>query len=439
MVNKIKYLILIITLFTFSTIFPQGKDRIKSKQTELSRIKSEILMLESQLKANTTKEKQSNIALENYNKQSFLLNTLINRLRDEEQVKQEDIDFTLQQIEYIEKEIKVLQTNYSKYVISLYKKGKDDEFAALMNSESIQQALLRYKYLQKFSERRSKDLAEYQKNKQDLIVLKTKYEKEKVEKSLLAEQKENEALLLKKKLAERKKVLTSIRRDKAELKKSISIKRSAESKIKNLIARIIEAEERKRKEERERIAKLETEKLKRESRNKTVTTGKKNVNNNVDKEVDKDADKDISYDIDISTTNLSSFSALKGRLNWPVTGGHIVRHFGEDRNAKLNTVTLNYGIDIKASSDLNIKASAEGVVSAIDWIPGYGGVIILTHKDGYRTVYSHFSDIYVKEGDKVKLGSVIAKVGESIEGYIVHFEIWNSRNNQNPEIWLARK
>ena len=435
MVDKIKYLIIIIILFTFSSIFPQGKDRIKSKQSELSRIKSEILSLESQLKANTTKEKQSNIALENYNKQSFLLNTLVNRLREEEQVKQEDIEFTLQQIEYIEKEIKVLQTNYSKYVISLYKKGKDDEFAALINCESFQQALLRFKYLQKFSERRSKDLAEFQKNKQDLIVLKTKYEKEKVDKALLAEQKENEALLLKKKLIERKKVLTSIRRDKTELKKTISIKRSAESKIKNLIAKLIETEERKRKEERERIAKLKTEKLKRESRNNTVTTSKSDVNKNVV----KDADKDISYDIDISTTSFSSFSALKGRLNWPITGGHIVRHFGEDKNVKLNTVTLNYGVDIKASSDLNIKASAEGVVSAIDWIPGYGGVIIITHRDGYRTVYSHFSELYVKEGDKVKLGSVIAKVGESIEGYIVHFEIWNSRNNQNPEIWLARK
>jgi septal ring factor EnvC (AmiA/AmiB activator) len=211
------------------------------------------------------------------------------------------------------------------------------------------------------------------------------------------------------------------------LKKSISLKRSAESKIKNLIAKLIENEERKRKEERERIAKMESDKLRNENRTKSISTGKKDVNN------------DAVYDINISTSGLSSFSALKGKLSWPVSGGHIIRHFGEDRNAKLNTVTLNYGVDIKASSDLNIKSPADGVVSAIDWIPGYGSVIILTHKDGYRTVYSHFSDIFVKEGDKVKPGSVIAKIGESLEGFIVHFEIWNSRNNQNPEIWLARK
>jgi murein hydrolase activator len=427
MVNKIKYLIIIIIFCTATLIFPQGKDRIKNKQTELSRIKAEISLLETQLKIKTKKEKQSYTALENYNKQNFLLNTLINRLKEEEQLKQEDIEFTLHQIEYIEKEIEILQTNYSKYVIAVYKKGKDDEWAALLNSESIQQALIRYKYLQKFSEKRARDLNEFQKNKQDLLVLKNKYEKEKKEKVILAEQKGNEVKMLQKKLIERKKVLVSIRHDKTELKKSIDSKRSAESKIKNLIAKLMEAEERKRKADIERSAKLESEKLRNENRTKPISTGKKDVNN------------EAVYDINISTSGLSSFSALKGKLHWPVSGGSIVRHFGEDRNTKLNTVTLNYGVDIKASSDLDIKSPADGVVSAIDWIPGYGSVIIITHRDGYRTVYSHFSDIFVKEGDKVKPGSVIAKIGESIEGYIVHFEIWNSRNNQNPEIWLARK
>jgi septal ring factor EnvC (AmiA/AmiB activator) len=427
MVNKRNCFIFIFLFFIVSYILPQEKEQIKNQKSELSKIKAEISSLESLLKIKTTKEKQSYTALENYNQQSFLLNKIINKLRNEEELKQNDIDFTLQQIDIIEKEIKELQINYSKYVISVYKKGKEDEISELLNSESVQQALVRYKYLQKFSEKREKDLDKFQKDKQDLIDLKSRYEREKEEKLVLADQKKNEAADLEKKLIERKKILNSIRRDKKELKKSISIKRSAESKIKNLISKLIEEEEIRRKAERERLAKLSAEKTRKENRTKEVTTEKKHVN------------KDAVYDIDISTSSLSSFSSLKGKLSWPVSGGKIVRHYGEDRNAKLNTVTLNYGVDIKASSDLNIKAPADGVVSAIDWIPGYGGVIIITHKDGYRTVYSHFSEIFVKEGDKVKPGSVVAKVGESVEGYIVHFEIWNSRNNQNPEIWLAKK
>jgi len=45
----------------------------------------------------------------------------------------------------------------------------------------------------------------------------------------------------------------------------------------------------------------------------------------------------------------------------------------------------------------------------------------------------------VQEGDEVTIGQTIASVGGSIEGNVLHFEIWNSRVNQNPEIWLAKK
>jgi septal ring factor EnvC (AmiA/AmiB activator) len=427
MVKSIKYFIILFFLIILASILCQDKEQIKNKKNELTRIKEEISSLESQLKIKNIREKQSYSALENYNKQNFLLNKLLNQLRDEEQLKQKEIDTTLNQVAYLEMEIKVLRNNYSKYVVSVYKKGKDNELYSLLDSESMQQALVRYKYLQRFSERRKKDLDLYQKNRQDLIALKEQYRKEKDEKTFLAGQKEKEEKDLHVKLDERKKVLVSIRHDKVEIKKSIDAKLSAESKIKNIIARLIEEDERKRKEEQLRLSRLAEENVKKESKSGSVINEKKPVN------------QDAVYDINLSTSGFSSFSALKGRLNWPVAGGQIIRHFGENKNPKLNTVTMNYGVDIKASKDLNVKISADGVVSAIDWIPGYGTVIIITHKDGYRTVYSHLSEIFVKEGDKVKFGSVIAKIGESIEGNIVHFEIWNSRINQNPEIWLARK
>ncbi|MCH9030149.1 MAG: M23 family metallopeptidase [Bacteroidetes bacterium] len=65
--------------------------------------------------------------------------------------------------------------------------------------------------------------------------------------------------------------------------------------------------------------------------------------------------------------------------------------------------------------------------------------IIVTHKEDYRTVYSHLSEIYVSEGEKLKTGKVIAKIGDSLDGKVLHFEIWNSRENQNPEVWLTNK
>ena len=137
--------------------------------------------------------------------------------------------------------------------------------------------------------------------------------------------------------------------------------------------------------------------------------------------------------------DFSSFQQLKGKLNWPVNNGKIIKKFGENRNLILNTITLNYGVDIKVASDLRVKTVANGIISAIEWIPGYGSIVIISHSDDHRTVYSHLEEIYVQEGDAVKAGQTIASIGESIEGHVLHFEIWNSRENQNPEIWLAKK
>ncbi len=196
---------------------------------------------------------------------------------------------------------------------------------------------------------------------------------------------------------------------------------------------MIDEEERRKKEEAERLAKLANEKS-----NKTSNAITKA--NTIEKTNDATVEADnTNYNFDLSNSDFNSFSKLRGNLNWPILHGRVVNEFGENVNSKLNTVTLNYGIDIKATSDLNVKAVADGIVSVIDWIPGYGSVVIVTHKDNYRTVYSHLDEIYVKEGDKVRTGNLIAKVGESLDGSILHFEIWNARKNQNPEVWLAKR
>ena len=394
--------------------FSFSQDDISQRKTELQNIRDEISNLETQIKNQTKKEKESYSAIENYNRQSFLLNKLIAKLRSEEKAKQNEITQNQKSIKELEKQIELLQKNYSKYVVSVYKYSKMDELAGIFDSESLRQAMVRIKYLQSFSERRQNDLKRFENSKEELVELKQKLEKEVKEKKLLTSEKKKEESGLEEKLAVKQKVLKKIKNNKTELKRELNAKKDSESQIKNLIAKLIE-EERKRKEE-------ELARLNKGSNNKTNSG---NISS-------------PGYDIDLSTDNFESFVSLKGKLNWPVHG-KIIGEFGENRNRKLNTVTLNYGVDIKASKDLSVKAVAEGVVSVIDFIAGYGSVIIVSHKDDYRTVYSHLSEIYVNEGDKVKTGSLIAKVGESLEGYVLHFEIWNSRDNQNPKLWFAKR
>ncbi len=425
MVRSKKNIVLFLLISVFSITFAQ-EVQISDRKAELSKIKSEITQLETELQSKTKKERESFSALENLNRQNFLVIKIINKLKSEEEASELQISKHKKEIAALEKEISELKKNYEKYVVSIYKYGKTSELESLLNSGSLDQALRRYKYLQRFSERRKKDLDDFNAAIVKLAESRAALEAEVKKKEELIALKHNEERELNLKLTERKKILGSLKKDKAALKKEIEVKKQAEADIKKIIEKLVAEAERRRKEEAERIARLEAERKK--AAEKPVEVSREVLPAEISTE---------SYNLDLS--GLASFTALKGKLNWPILNGKVVRKFGENRHAQLRTVTINYGVDIKASNDLNVKAVADGVVSAIDWIPGYGSVIILTHRDDYRTVYSHLAEIFVKEGDRVKMGKVISKVGESIEGNILHFEIWNSRVNQNPEIWLAKR
>jgi len=417
MVIRFKYLILAFLLIIKS--FPQTED-ILQKESELSSLKSEITKLEQELTSKSTAERKSFEAVENLNKQNYLINKILSRLRSEIKNKENEITRIEKNISLIESEIATLKDNYARYVTAIYKKGKYNELESLINSESLQQALMRTYYLQVFTKQREKDLIKLKDKKSELAEIKTLLEKEKNEKLLLAEIKDDEQKILTEKLNDRKVILNSIKKKKSELKKLIVAKKESQKKIENLIAKLIEEEE-KRKQE---LALKQNGQL--ASSEKTSEKNKIKEENN-------------TFDYDLSTSSFSSFAEQKGKMIWPLHKGKIIRKFGENRNKSLKTVTLNYGVDIKANKDKNVRSVGEGVVAALDWLPGYGNVVIVSHKDGYRTVYSHLSEIFVAEGDKVKVGSVLAVVDEGLDGYVLHFEIWKSRDKQNPELWLAKK
>jgi septal ring factor EnvC (AmiA/AmiB activator) len=395
----IKLLNTLVVLVLFSSInTAQSNNKIKAKSAELDNLRIEINVLEKELSAKSIKEKESLSSLEKINNQSHLITKLISRLKREEINKTKKIEEINSELKEVEKTISDLKKDYSSYVVWLYKYGGGSKLKFLLESESLNQAALRYKYLSSITETNESKLFELNESKAKYISLTNELSNEVAEKSKIVSSKTNEQRVLVSKKNDKQRIIKKIKEDKSLLTQEIQQKRKAEQEIKNLISRLIEEE----------IARRDSE-----DKNSTV--------------------KKIDYD------NFENFSLLKGRMNWPVKKGKVIRKFGENLNAKLNTITVNYGVDIRTSKQSEIYAVAEGIVSAIEWIPGFGSVVILTHQDNFRTVYGHIKDIKVVEGDKIKGGDLIGRVNESLEGNILHFEIWNQRNNQNPEIWLAKK
>jgi septal ring factor EnvC (AmiA/AmiB activator) len=411
MVRYTKYLFL--PLFISFELFSQNVE-IKQKESELSFIKTEIKKLEQELNSKSTAQKKSVEAVENLNKQNYLINKILSELRADINKKENEIKAVEKNMARTKSEIKILQDNYAKYITAVYKRGKYNELESLIDASSLQQAILRTYYLRVFAKQREKDLAKLEIKKNELNESYLVLRNERDEKLKLAESRDNEKKQLSQKLSEKRKVLKSIEKNKNELKKLIAYKKESQKKIESLITQLIEKDALKNKDQL--------------VSNEVSPAGKNKIR-----------DENINYDIDLNTSSFASFSELKGKMIWPLHKGKVFRKFGENRHKSLNTVTLNYGVDIKAGSDKNVRCVAEGVVAAIDWLPGYGNVIIVSHKNEYRTVYGHVSEIFVTEGDKVKSGSVISIVDEGIDGYVLHFEIWKGRDKQNPESWLVKK
>ncbi|RPH94336.1 hypothetical protein EHM69_07690 [candidate division KSB1 bacterium] len=131
------------------------------------------------------------------------------------------------------------------------------------------------------------------------------------------------------------------------------------------------------------------------------------------------------------------FNLLKGMLPWPVRG-RIVEKFGLIRNPRLATITENPGIEISSSPNASVISVADGRVSSVSWLRGFGNVCIIEHAGSFYTVYAKLGQVVVKMNDEVKAGNVLGYPGfnAAADDYRVHFELWSGKEKKNPVEWL---
>ena len=132
-----------------------------------------------------------------------------------------------------------------------------------------------------------------------------------------------------------------------------------------------------------------------------------------------------------------SFTANKGRLPMPITGGYnVVRHFGMYNVQGLRNVTLNSkGIDIRGQQGAMARAIFDGEVSSI-FQYGSSYIIMLRH-GSYISVYSGLKSVSVRKGQKVKTRDNLGVIGTDPDGhYTLHFQLRRESTLLNPEHWV---
>jgi septal ring factor EnvC (AmiA/AmiB activator) len=387
---------------------------ISKKERELKKLRADIQAYEQKLKESEKREQVTLEDLDDLDRQSNLIRQLIRSLQDEERRTTEEIHAARLAIAELEAQQHALMNHYANYIRSVYKNGRIYDVELLFSSRSLNQLSIRIQYLRRFSDQRAKDLRRLIDTRTELELRNEQLQINLANERQLIAEKTREEAILKNKMLERQRMLANIRKNKRAYEQSLRRKVEAAQQVENLIAELIE---------KERIRK-EKEEAERKERERLAAA--------------REAERLARLPRPTPPEPLSAFEQQRGNLPWPVANGRISSRFGNQVHPELRTVTHNPGIEITVPPGSDVFAVADGEVSVLSFIPGFGNVMIVNHYHGYRTVYGHLADINVVEGQKVRAGEVIAKSGDSVSGNVLHFEIWKEREKQNPEAWLAR-
>jgi len=449
-------IIIFICVFSQISVAQKTSDKLKREQEKLEK----SISVTKSLLRKTKKNSQATISelrvLENQLKhREELLANFDSQIKDAEvQIEQKN-----QQIDDLEKKLKLLVFQYRHLLIYAYKhRSKSGQWMYIFSSKSYNEALKRKKYLEKVAELQRKQKRLIEQHQHLISKEKTEIESEKKEKEIIADEKRKEKENLEKDKITKESNLTKLKKEETRLAAEMKLSENKKIILKQRIREAINAEiaadeakrklreekERKRLEEKQRLAKTNN------NSNSTVSTssGTKSSTKTSNVIANDEPEETVKRPLTIIETKEvalnQGFESNKGRLPWPVSSGTITEGYGKNPHPKIkNLYTNNNGIDISTNKGSSVRSVFEGEVTSVLSIPGAGKVVIIKHGN-YRTVYSNLQDVFVGVGSKVKtkqsIGSLLPDDDDALS--VSHFEIHQVLNGQinrmNPTNWIAR-
>jgi septal ring factor EnvC (AmiA/AmiB activator) len=135
----------------------------------------------------------------------------------------------------------------------------------------------------------------------------------------------------------------------------------------------------------------------------------------------------------------TAFEAHRGKLMWPCEG-EVVSTYGVETHPQFGTIIRNNGMDIKTTPGTKVRAVAAGRVSFAGALSGFGSCIIVSHGEGFYSLYGHLESMLVSTGYDLREGDAIGIIGETStpEGPVLHLEIRHGKKPLDPAEWLLK-
>lgn len=113
----------------------------------------------------------------------------------------------------------------------------------------------------------------------------------------------------------------------------------------------------------------------------------------------------------------------------------VASPFGMRIHPFYKVLKMHTGMDFTAATGTDVFATGDGTVIRVEQSQrGFGNVVEIDHGFGFKTLYAHLSAFNVRQGQHVKRGEVIGKVGNSGMSMAphLHYEVWKNNSPINP-------
>lgn len=395
----LKFSILFCFIISFNCVFSQSRQELERQKIQ----NEKDILYTNELIAKTEKNKKDSYSkLLLINSKIKTREKIISDINSEIKVIENQIREQEELISNLEKDYEDLKAEYAKIITHFYKNRNNyDRIMFILASDNVNVAFKRIKYLQQYSHYRTTQAEQLLQTKQEIeIQLAALKQFHTSKENLLAEHK-TETDELNREKSDQNVIIQQLDKQKTELKKKLDEQVQLANKLQREIEKVIAEEIKKTKKSNLNVFQLTPE------------------------------EKKLA----------DSFISNKSKLPWPTERGVITGFFGENPHPVLKGVFIrNDGIDISTTEGSYIRSVFDGNVTRVFVIPGAHKTVIIRHGN-YLSVYSNLSEVFVKQGDKVKTKQTIGRIftdKEDDNKSVLQFQIWKENQKLNPQDWLAR-
>lgn len=383
--------------FLAPALWAQDRSDRETTEARLSELKQQIEEDQRRLVETTEAERATMETLQSLDRQIALREELIrNYQRRVRQITHES-DTLRNSLTDLESDLGRLKQQYATRATHAYKYGRMHDLALIFSSKSINQMLVRVRYLHRFADKRRTKLSEILRKGDELRTRRTELEEVLARNELLLREAENEQRNLGQLQQNRRRVITELRQQRSSIERSIEESQASAHELESRIRELTAAASTRR-----RVAEA--------------------------------ADPRAAAEFAAMT---GSFQQNRGRLPWP-SSGVVSEPYGDIINPVYGTKTPNPGVIIETSSSAEVRSIFDGQIIDISLLPEYGTYVVIEHGE-YKSVYSNFSMTYISEGDRVTAGQVIGRAGTEAEpkGTALFFALFKDGSPVDPVPWLS--